>query len=49
VELALEMVCHQRELGVQYAWVGADGGYGIEPSILRGLDAMGEVFVVDVH
>jgi len=49
VELALEMVRHQRELSVQFAWVGADGGYGKEPAFLRGLDAMGEVFVVDVH
>ena len=49
VQLALQMVCHQRELGVQFAWVGADGGYGKEPAFLRGLDAMGEVFVVDVH
>ena len=49
VALALEMVSHQRELGVQFAWVGADGGYGKEPAFLRGLDVLGEVFVVDVH
>ena len=49
VELALEMVRHQRESGVQFAWVGADGCYGIEPAFLRGLDAMGEMFVVDVY
>jgi len=48
-ELALEMVRHQRELGVGFAWVGADGGYGKEPAFLRGLEALGEVFVVDVH
>lgn len=48
-ELALEMVRHQRELGVGFAWVGADGGYGKEPAFLRGLEAMGEVFVADVH
>ncbi len=48
-ELALEMVRHQRELGVGFAWVGADGGYGKEPAFLRGLETMGEVFVVDVH
>ena len=48
-ELALEMVRHQRELGVTFAWVGADGGYGKEPAFLRGLEAMGEVFVADVH
>jgi len=48
-ELALERVRHQKALGLRYAWVGADGGYGKEPAFLRGLAAMGEVFVVDVH
>ena len=48
-DLALEMVRHQKALGLRYAWVGADGGYGKEPAFLRGLAAMGEVFVVDVH
>ena len=48
-ELALEMVRHQKALGLRYAWVGADGGYGKEPAFLRALEAMGEVFVVDVH
>ena len=47
--LALEMVRHQRALGVRFAWVGADGGYGKEPAFLRGLEAMGEVFVMDIH
>jgi SRSO17 transposase len=47
--LALEMVRHQRTLGVRFAWVGADGGYGKEPAFLRGLDALGEIFVVDIH
>jgi SRSO17 transposase len=48
-QLALEIVRHQRELGVCFAWVGADGGYGKEPEFLRALQAMGEVFVADVH
>jgi SRSO17 transposase len=48
-ELALEMVRHQRQQGIQFAWVGADGGYGKEPAFLRGLDDMDEIFVVDVH
>ena len=48
-ELALEMVRHKKALGLRYAWVGADGGYGKEPAFLRGLEAMGETFVVDVH
>ena len=48
-ELALEMVRHQRALGLRFAWVGADGGYGKEPAFLRGLEGMGERFVVDIH
>jgi len=48
-ELALEMVRHQRQQGIQFAWVGADGGYGKEPAFLRGLNNMDEIFVVDVH
>jgi SRSO17 transposase len=48
-ELALEMVRHQRQQGIQFAWVGADGGYGKEPAFLRGLDDMDEIFVVEVH
>jgi SRSO17 transposase len=48
-DLALEMVRHQRALGIAFAWVGADGGYGKEPAFLRGLEAMGEIFVADVH
>jgi len=48
-ELALEMIKHQRLQGIQFAWVGADGGYGKEPAFLRGVEDMGETFVVDVH
>lgn len=48
-QLALEMVRHQRALGVAVAWVGVDGGYGKEPAFLRGLESMGELFVADVH
>jgi SRSO17 transposase len=49
VALALEMVAHQRRIGVRFSWVGADGFYGNDPAFLRGVDAMGERFVVDVH
>ena len=49
VALALEMVEHQRRIGVRFAWVGADGFYGNDPAFLRGVAAMGETFVVDVH
>jgi SRSO17 transposase len=48
-ELALDMVRHQRELGVCFHWVGLDGGYGKDPAFLRALEDDGEVFVADVH
>jgi SRSO17 transposase len=49
VALVLEMVEHQRRIGVRFSWVGADGFYGNDPAFLRGVDARGEVFVADVH
>jgi SRSO17 transposase len=48
-ELALEMIRHQRALGVRFAWVGVDGGYGKEPAFLRAVQSLGERFVADVH
>ena len=48
-ELALEMVKSLRDRGSRFAWVGVDGGYGKEPAFLRGLDAMNEVFIGDIH
>lgn len=48
-ELALEIVRAARARGMQFAWVGVDGGYGKEPAFLRALDDAGEVFVADVH
>ena len=48
-ELALEMVRHNRQLGVRFSWVGMDGQYGKDPGLLRALEDDGEVFVADVH
>ncbi len=48
-EIALEMVRHARQSGVDFEWVGADGLYGNTPSFLAALDQDGELFVVDVH
>lgn len=48
-ELALDIVHHARSIGVRYAWVGIDGGYGKEPLFLKALDDEGEQFVADVH
>ncbi len=48
-EQALEMVRHNRRLGVRFNWVGMDGLYGKDPALLRALEADGETFVADVH
>ncbi len=48
-EMALEMVRHNRRLGVRFSWVGMDGLYGNDPTLLRALEGDGEVFMADVH
>ncbi len=48
-DLALEMIRHNRKLGVRFSWVGMDGLYGNDPHLLRCLDDDGEIFVADVH
>ena len=39
--LALEMVRHNRRLGVRFSWVGMDGLYGKDPALRRALEADG--------
>jgi len=48
-QLALEMVRHNRRLGVRFSWVGMDGLYGKDPALLRALEGDGETFMADVH
>ena len=46
---ALDIVRQTRARQMRFEWVGVDAGYGKEPAFLRALEAMGEVFVADVH
>jgi SRSO17 transposase len=46
---ALDIVRQARARQMRFEWVGVDAGYGKEPAFLRALEAMGEVFVADVH
>ena len=48
-EHALDIVRQGRAGGMRFEWVGVDAGYGKEPSFLRALEDMNEVFVADVH
>ena len=48
--LALRFQDFQRQQrGIQFGYVGIDGGYGKEPVFLRGVDEQGCRFVADVH
>lgn len=48
-ELAAEIVKRQKESGVLFDFVGADGLYGNAPHFLRSLDEMELLFVVEIH
>jgi len=47
--LALAMLKIARQRGIQFGYVGIDGGYGKEPAFLRDVDEQGCRFVADVH
>jgi hypothetical protein len=48
-QLALAMLKIAQQRGIQFGYVGRDGGYGKEPAFLRGVDEQGCRFVADVH
>ena len=49
IELAEEIVRHQRSIGTRFSFVCADGLYGNSGEFLRRLDDMDETFVIHVH
>jgi SRSO17 transposase len=48
-DLALQMVISTRARGVRFNWIGCDSFYGEDPSFLRALDQMHEIFMADIH
>ncbi len=48
-ELALEMIKEDIKLGVKFDWIGGDGLYGHSYPLCKGLDELGQLFVLDVH
>ena len=48
-DLALQMVISTRARGVGFNWIGCDSFYGEDPSFLRALDQMHEIFMADIH
>ncbi len=47
--IALEMILHQRALGIRFDVVSFDSGYGSQTPLLHDLDSVGETFVGEVH
>lgn len=48
-ELALEMVRHQTELGIDFDFVGGDGLYGNDVRLTEGIEELGKVYMLDIH
>ena len=48
-ELALEMVAEDIKRGIKFDWVGGDGLYGHNTEFCKGLDNLGQFYVLDVH
>lgn len=48
-ELALEILNHHKELGTRFHWAVADGQYGHDSDFRKSTDALGILYMYDVH
>jgi len=48
-ELAIGIIRHQQEMGLDFDYVGADGLYGNDPWFAREIDEMGLIYMLDIH
>jgi len=48
-KLALDIIKSQRAAGIRFDWINADGLYGNDLELLHGLEAMNELYVIDIH
>jgi SRSO17 transposase len=49
LELAAEIVSHQKEQGIVFDFVTADGYYGNDASFARAIENLGSVYMLDIH
>ncbi len=49
LELAVEIIKHQQNLGVEFDYIGADGFYGNDASFAKAIDNLGLVYMLDIH
>lgn len=48
-EIAIDIIRHQKSLGVEFDYVGGDGYYGNSPELLRSIEDMGYIYMLDIH
>ena len=48
-QLALEMIKSQRAAGIRFDWINADGLYGNDLVLLKELEKLNELYVIDIH
>ncbi len=48
-ELALDIITHQLAQGVSFDYIGADGLYGNDIAFARGIDNLGQIYMLDIH
>jgi len=49
LELASEIIRHQKEQGITFDFVTADGYYGNDASFAREIENLGSVYMLDIH
>jgi SRSO17 transposase len=49
LELAADIICHQKEKGIAFDFITADGYYGNDADLARSIDNMGYLYMLDIH
>lgn len=49
LELATDIISHQKEIGIAFDFVTADGYYGNDADFARLIDNMGYLYMLDIH
>ena len=48
-QIGLDIVAHQQSLGISFDYVGGDGYYGNSIDFAQAIDAMGLLYMLDIH
>jgi len=48
-EIAIDIIGHQKEMGIEFDYVGGDGYYGNSIELTEAIEDMGFVYMLDIH